>query len=480
MIKKNFTLICLFVLLSMLLYSCQSILPERQENDLKAGETEQLASPTTSNPSATEEPTPTEGPNTPTPEATAEPTNSESEDLSQDPTPEAEVEAGETPASENPETAGPKNFPEGINPLTGLPAEDPDLLELPPALVSISNFPSSARPQAGLNSSPITFEMAVGQGMTRFLAMFYGQFPQIVSGQTEGASASEGSTNDSSDKNDKNQSTNSNEAIGEAASIGPIRSGRLPYEDLRSLYTGFLVMASAWEGITTDLNESTSVFGNDSENINSALVGVEQLRQIAQAQTEEYPGSDFDLEGLMFSLKPPEKGQTAHRLWVFYSMLNQIQWRYNEELGAYIRYDIKTDGSGEFVLSTDRLTGNPVSKENVIVIYAEHDYRAPTLVDINLVNRPPTRALLFRDQEVHEIFWTTKFGEYEQETGLMRPMRFVDGDGNPIPLKPGQTWIHIVSLTSYHRESAISDQPFHPIIEEPGSGLWLVRYKGTY
>jgi hypothetical protein len=116
----------------------------------------------------------------------------------------------------------------------------------------------------------------------------------------------------------------------------------------------------------------------------------------------------------------------------------------------------------------------------VIVIYAEHDYRAPTLIDINFTNRPPTKALLFRDGEIHEIFWTTQFGEYEKETGLLRPIRFVDAEGNPIPLKPGQTWIHVVSLSSYHRESAISDQPFHPVIEQPGTGLWLVRYKGKY
>ncbi len=349
-------------------------------------------------------------------------------------------------------TEVPEDDPEDINPLTGLAATNPDYLALPPALVSISNFPASGRPQAGLNFSPITFEMAIGEGMTRFLAMFYGQFPGAVSGQTEG----------------------------ETPAIGPIRSGRLPYEDIRATYSGFLVMASAWEGVSKNLNSSTSVFGSDDANINSATVSSDRLLEIAQSEAEDYPGSNFNLEGMTFSQSPPEGGKAAEKAWVFYSDLNQVQWRYDEALEAYIRYDIKTNGSGEFVMATDRLTGDPISKENMIVIFAEHDYQAPTLLDIHLMNQPPTKAILFRDGQVYEIFWTTRFGDYEQETGLLRPMRFIDDSGDPIPLKPGQTWISIVSMESYYVESAISDQPFYPIVEATGTGLWLIRYKGKY
>ena len=70
-------------------------------------------------------------------------------------------------------------LPTGINPLTGLSVENPENLLLPPAMVSITNFPVSSRPQAGLSFSPFVFEIYIGEGMTRFLAMFYGDFPQI-------------------------------------------------------------------------------------------------------------------------------------------------------------------------------------------------------------------------------------------------------------------------------------------------------------
>lgn len=388
-----------------------------------------------------------------------------------------------------PRTVGPDNFPEGINPLTGLPAKNPDLLKLPPALISISNFPASGRPQAGLNSSPIIFELAIGEGMTRFLAMFYGSFPELISGQTEGqipgsqsvggspaVGSSDGGTSDGQASGDSNNQT----SFAAGAGIGPIRSGRLPYEDIRSTYSGFLIMASAYSGVAQTLSQTTSIFGSDSEDINSAMINVNQLQSIAQSRAEGYPGSNFSLEGMMFSDAPPNGGQRADQAWVFYSNLNQIQWRYDQDLGAYVRYDIKTDSSGEFVMATDRLTGEPVSRENVIVIFAEHDYKAPTLIDIDLINKPPMKALLFRDGEVHEIFWTTRFGDYEQDTGLLRPIRFVDVEGNPVAMKPGQTWIHLVSTASYYIESAISEAPFHPIIQETGTGLWLVRYKGKY
>jgi hypothetical protein len=66
---------------------------------------------------------------------------------------------------------------EFYNPLTGLPVADPSLLELPAVLVSISHFPVTARPQAGLSFAPYVFEIYITEGATRFLTAFYGEFP---------------------------------------------------------------------------------------------------------------------------------------------------------------------------------------------------------------------------------------------------------------------------------------------------------------
>ena len=473
--KKIPLLLPLILILTLLLSACELPLPISAADSAKESEVSETE------PASTEEETETLTPEeteavTETPAATEEPTAEATDETSPSPEPTQDPSL---------QTYGPTNFPEGINPLTGWPVSDPDLLKLPPALISISNFPASARPQAGLNTSPLVFEMTIGEGMTRFLAMFYGAFPSTVSGQTEGdpTGGTAGGTGDSSSGGSSGDSSGDTAGSGfdpGSASVGPIRSGRLPYEDIRSIYNGFLVMASAYSGIAQTLSDATTIYGSDSSDINSAMIGIDQLYNIALGHSEGYPGSNFNLEGMKFSPDVPEGGKTAETVWVFYSNLNQIQWRYDAALGGYVRYDIKTDGSGEFVMSTDRLTGDPILRENVIVMYAFHEYYAPTLIDVYLTNMPNMKAVLFRDGQIFDIFWNTQYGEYEQETGLLRPMRFVDANGDPIALKNGRTWVEIVSTSSFHVESEISDTPFTPIKEAEGTGLWLVRYKGLY
>lgn len=68
-------------------------------------------------------------------------------------------------------------FPEGYNPLTGLPVADPSLLDIPALLISISHFPPEARPQSGFSFAPFVYEYFITEGSTRHLAVFYGEAP---------------------------------------------------------------------------------------------------------------------------------------------------------------------------------------------------------------------------------------------------------------------------------------------------------------
>ncbi len=323
-----------------------------------------------------------------------------------------------------------------INPLTGLPVDNSDLLNLPPALVSIANFPVSARPQAGLSFSPFVFEMYIGEGMTRFLALFYGEYP------------SENASQDILTPLDNSQ-------------IGPIRSGRLPYESIRKLYSGFLVMASAYRAVSNQLSAATNIYGSDEDDINSALIDVSKLEAIAEANSSN--NQSMNLTGNQYSSITPSGGSSARRFWVFYNFLNQVDWQYDETSGKYLRSQDIADGSGTFTPSSDRLTGEQLSVENVILFVAKHKVlnSEGTLIDLDLLYTG-NKAFLFRDGKIYPILWNTMNGEYEKSTGLLRPIRFTDLNGKPISLKPGHTWVEIVDETT--------------TLEEMDPGTWKARF----
>jgi hypothetical protein len=71
-----------------------------------------------------------------------------------------------------------EQFPEDVNPMTAMRVSDTEMLGLPPLMVSITNSPATARPQAGLSDAPHVYEFFIGQGTTRFLAVFYGVQPR--------------------------------------------------------------------------------------------------------------------------------------------------------------------------------------------------------------------------------------------------------------------------------------------------------------
>lgn len=357
-----------------------------------------------------------------------------------------------TPPGGQPQPSGPDNFPPGVNPLTGLPVQDPASLLMPPALISITNFPISARPQAGLSFSPVVFEMYVGDGDSRFLALFYGDYP---------SEATAGGTGISSETY-------------KPATIGPIRSGRLPYESLRKLYNGFLVMASAYKTVAANLNDVTNIFGSDGDDVNSAMIDIAKLAKIAKASQDKLGVQAFS--GQKFDPAVPQGGKAAKTIWLPYSYLNQIFWRYDAASGAYQRYNDNADGT-TFSLQTDRLNGEPLAYENVVILFATHHVYAKTLIDIDLMYIDKMPALLFRDGKMYEIFWTTKNDTYEKTTGKVRPIRFIDAQGNPFPLKPGQTWINLVPPFTPYVEVADSEA-YNQLKsnKQPGSGVWAIHF----
>ncbi len=347
---------------------------------------------------------------------------------------------------------GPDDFPAMINPLSGLPVDHVELLALPPALVSISNAPLPTRPQAGLSFSPLVFEIYIGEGVSRYLAVFYGDYPKVAPGSS----------------GDVDYGL-------EDAVVGPIRSGRLPYEKLRQLYNGFLVFASASSRVLPYLDEYFIFYNEEKQNYNLALLPVAQLQNYAEQMLENH--SKRALLGLRFDSGIQAGGKDARTIWIPFHELDQVVWKFNPQIGSYNRYQDQEDGN-TFIKMTDRLNGDPLAFENIIILFADYTFFDATLFDIELMylNRYP--ALLFRDGKMTEIFWTTANEEFEASTGFLRPIRFVDELGQPIALKHGQTWVEIIPRNSpYYEIPAAEDFADLSLIQQPGSANWLIYFQ---
>ena len=97
-------------------------------------------------------------------------------------------------------------LPPPIDPLTGLPAPDPALMDRRPLAIKVANYPRYIRPQSGLTLADQVFEYYIEDGLTRFIAVFYGSNSEWV---------------------------------------GPVRSGRFFDENIQRMYQAYLVFKFA-------------------------------------------------------------------------------------------------------------------------------------------------------------------------------------------------------------------------------------------
>ncbi len=454
----------------------------------------------------------------------------------------------------------PIHLPADINPLSGLPVSDPTLLSLPALLVSISHFPATGRPQAGLSFAPFVYEIYITEGATRFLAVYYGEFPapetplsgecpirqgafeqtaalaggriwldtngngqqdvgengiggicvrlldlsgqplQETSSDSNGyygfnitpgtywieihppawaqiSPADQGQDSRDSDVNPQNgraplevQGSASLRDVGliprpeavppptatlPAAQIGPIRSGRLVYGHLANSYPhSCLIFAGASGEVLVHLPYCYLVYHQLSGG--GYMLDLSKMRQLAEEQRQS-KGSDFNYTSNLFSDDPPAGGVPARRLDVYIAYQNQSAWVYDPLYRAYLRYvdTSKYELAGILHPEIDRLTGRQLHFENVIVLFAEHEVISPTNLDIHLEAGRSGKALLFRDGQMYPIRW-------RMDDKNHRPLAFLDENDRPFPLKPGHTWVLVVTPQTQ--------------VDEKSSGNWFLRF----
>ena len=320
-------------------------------------------------------------------------------------------------------------FGPDVNPLTGEKVSDLAALQRRPLAIKVANSDEpGVRPQYGVSLADLVFEHEAEGGITRWTAIFLTNSPNRV---------------------------------------GSNRSCRIIDADLPAMYKALLACSGFSGGtrqyyilptefyvegrvLSPDFGDDFPMFFRTDDGVPPHNLFVDAAAVWAEA-TRRGVNQPQDLRGMTFALAPVESGSPANQAVVPYRG-ERVEWRYDPNAatcsslgGCYLRW---SDGSAHI----DALNGRQLSAANVVIVYANHVEDGRYLEDvaagghysfqIQIWNDPgnPTqpggRAQLLRDGRFFEGRWT-------------RPSRFdmitfIDGEGNPIPLKPGTTWFQIV------------------------------------
>ena len=365
---------------------------------------------------------PTEDPNTAISPSEAPATSTLPTTASTPPTATIAPAATESPTA-TPEVVayGPQSFPANIDPLTGKPVGDPSLLERRPLAVKIQLFPRGGRPPWGVASADLVYDYYQNFGLTRLHAIFLSH---------------------------------------NAETVGPIRSARLLDTSLVSMYQSIFAFGSAEQRTYSrlfgaDYANRLVVEGNtncpplcreDPNGSNYLVTNTDQLS--AYASSKGVDNVRQNLDGMYFNSDTPPGGQPVKQIFTRFSISAYSFWDYNPDTGRYLRYQDTQEASDvpseNYAPLPDRLTGEQLAADNVVVLYVPHQYAFNTkpgpseVVDIVLSGSGPAYA--FRDGQAFKVTWN--------RPGKNSVLFLTLPDGSPYAFKPGNTWYEVIGQSS--------------------------------
>ena len=286
-----------------------------------------------------------------------------------------------------------------------------------------------SRPQSGLNSADIIYEVVAEGGITRFLSIFYCDNPEIV---------------------------------------GPVRSARIYFIRLIQGYGNHPLYGHVggantpgpadalgelrdlgWAGYN-NLNQFSVPFPNYYRDYDRLPgVATEHTMYTDTNKLWDYAAKNFKLTNVdedgvawdetfqpwKIAKEAKEDGSVssiAFSHWESMAANYSIQWDYDAEKKAFVR----TNGGQPHM---DKNTGEQLQAENVILVFTEESeandgYDAGTHLLYDLESGGD--ALIFQNGNVVEGTWEKE--EFES------PMLFFDENGDEIEIVPGKVWVHVV------------------------------------
>jgi hypothetical protein len=312
-----------------------------------------------------------------------------------------------------PAAIGPTDYPPNVNPLTGLPVADPEVLNRRPLAVKVSNAPAIVRPQAGLSQADLVFEHYTEGSLTRFTAIFYTYTPLRV---------------------------------------GSVRSARLIDLQLVGMYGALF----AYAGASGPIRERIAASSFSERAFEGVSVGeplyyrdetIEPPHNLFTVPAEVWAAAERAgvngrpiLEGMTFRQEPPPDDSGQAGVVVVDYGPDVVRWLYDATSGLYYRF-VNDE------LQVDALDGTPLSAANVVILAAHHqtdytivesEWQGSKSYSIQVKLWFEGDAMLFRDGKRYDVRWWRPTRE-----GMLM---LVTADGKPVYMKPGNTWFQVVRL----------------------------------
>lgn len=284
-------------------------------------------------------------------------------------------------------------------PLTGLMTDDEEAVKVRPVAVVINNDPK-ARPQSGLNEADIIYELLTEGGITRYLAIFQSEKPDM---------------------------------------IGSVRSARPYFIELANGYDAFFV-AHGYSPKAKAMLDSGVIDHINGINYDGTLFQRVSFRKAPHNSYITYENIKKGAEMKQYSLvqtvsplpflskdevKQIQADEQSHEITVRYNNSYSVTYRYDESEKHYTRFT----GQEQTV---DYETNEPLTLENILIVEANHrivDEAGRREVDITSGGD----AILLQNGMVRYVQWTNKNGRIVPTTS--------DGE---VGFVPGKTWIHFI------------------------------------
>jgi hypothetical protein len=326
-----------------------------------------------------------------------------------------------TAQATEPPMYGPDVYPEGINPLTG-EAADPALLNRMPVAIKVSNFPRTVRPQSGLSQADLVIEHLAEAGLTRFTAIFLQR---------------------------------------DADKVGAVRSARFIDAELAENFQAILAASgmslgtmghlkghpyfvgdNVWRLVSLETHYGCPPLCSEIPNdINGLFPSTTAIRQATEPRGS---GVKSNLTGLAFSERLPAGGVAVTELNIDFSNGAHVSWRYAAEVGRYTRWQ-EQDETGAMITHIDEAQGLPITAVNMVVLWVPqvNNYVPEDTGSCGLEIQLWGTGLLqvFRDGQAFAGRWRR-----DGSTGMR--LRLETESGDPLPLRPGNSWIEIVTTNA--------------------------------